>query len=193
MEIIISASAVFVSFCALGLAVYEGRQTRKHNRLSVEPCLAQTLTETDHGFILQIFNRGLGPAVILDFSVYIEARKVPPVSTGEWFVDWMRQYGLECDEDYVFNFGTINVNQKMTIIDKEFEILCVKGRTPEVGKLINQKVLPVLTYLIKYSSMYKDKSRYCGAIPSRFLKSESNTPRPIVRRLVNKLRNLVCS
>jgi len=68
----LACAAILVSMAALGLAVYEGWATRKHNRLSVLPHLVPEfrLSEILNPFIgLYLVNSGLGPGKILEFII----------------------------------------------------------------------------------------------------------------------------
>jgi len=63
--------AIFISFLALGVTVWQSHLARAHNKLSVRPYLAGHSTWTeDRVYTLQLRNDGLGPAIITGARVY---------------------------------------------------------------------------------------------------------------------------
>ncbi|HSL70626.1 MAG TPA: hypothetical protein VK864_10325 [Longimicrobiales bacterium] len=74
----------FIALVAIGLAIWEGVENRRHNRLSVQPRIAAEINSgRDDGgeFIrMSIESTGLGPAVINTFRVYFDG--VPQDTLG---------------------------------------------------------------------------------------------------------------
>ena len=69
--------AQIVAVLALVVAVVGFRTQRRHNRLSVRPCLA-TSNDVQHDARRVTFwvrNNGLGPALITGFEIYLDGRK----------------------------------------------------------------------------------------------------------------------
>jgi hypothetical protein len=65
---------LIIALAAIGLAIWEGAENRRHNRLSVQPRLAGAIDAGRDGSAeyvrMTIENAGLGPAVIKTFRIY---------------------------------------------------------------------------------------------------------------------------
>lgn len=68
-----SFAAIVVAVAAIGVSVWQGRDNRKHNMLSVKPKL-QIVFRADpkSGAEIVVTNDGLGPATITDFKVLLD-------------------------------------------------------------------------------------------------------------------------
>ncbi len=60
----VAVGSAVIALSALGLAIYEGYQNRKHNRLSVRPALNINRFQKDRTVYAVLVNGGLGPAKI---------------------------------------------------------------------------------------------------------------------------------
>jgi hypothetical protein len=92
-QFIVEASIAVIALAALGVAVWEGWENRKHNRLSVKPysCFYVGLPPSLHeppGLTLK--NNGAGPAIITHFEILVDG--VPIEGTG--FSKWKRALEL---------------------------------------------------------------------------------------------------
>ncbi len=67
-----SVGAMLVALVALGAAIFEGRATRRHNRLSVRPLLRIDYAETG----ITLHNTGAGPAILNTFEVFVDGEEV---------------------------------------------------------------------------------------------------------------------
>jgi hypothetical protein len=76
--VIIGISSVVIALCALGISVWQGIQTRKHNKLSFRPHLTTwTHSNIEKGFYaIELINNGLGPAIIESFTVKIDGKQI---------------------------------------------------------------------------------------------------------------------
>lgn len=77
-QMIIGISSTIIALCALGYSVYQGYQIRIHNKLSVRPHLS-TWTHSnveERTYTVELINNGLGPAVIDNFVVKIDGKKI---------------------------------------------------------------------------------------------------------------------
>ncbi|MET2947791.1 hypothetical protein ABXV18_06790 [Vibrio owensii] len=72
----IATAACFVAFLAVFIAIWQGYEQRRHNRLSVRPLLSR-ITRNGKGANLSISlkNMGLGAAIIKDVHFSIDGRK----------------------------------------------------------------------------------------------------------------------
>lgn len=77
-EIITGMSSVFIALCAFFFSIWQGIQARRHNRLSFRPHLATSdYSDTSKGvYSIELNNNGLGPAVITDFILYVDGRRM---------------------------------------------------------------------------------------------------------------------
>ena len=82
----IESAALVVSIAALGLAVYEGRSTRHHNRLSVRPQLTlhHHLGGSKGRIGMSLLNSGLGPAQILRITICVAGLEIRGDTDKGW-------------------------------------------------------------------------------------------------------------
>ena len=180
-NIIIAIASVFIATCALVATIVQGRQNRKHNRLSVKPLLEflgyvgidddddeEDDDEDDNirKYEISLVNRGLGPAIIERFVLVYDGEEIPS--------DDSKKY-----QDFLNN------------LLKDFEILvithCYSGSSVKAGGDIpvlgfkfdaeNDDVdfINEIKFLIEYQSIYKDgilESEYENE--HEFHKPESN-------------------
>src|SRR5690348_11222311 len=72
-ELQVSVVAAFISFCALALSVWEGYETRNHDRITVVPKLSFSGDTSRLGpFGISLTNNGSGPALIEWFAVAVD-------------------------------------------------------------------------------------------------------------------------
>jgi hypothetical protein len=77
LNTIVAVSAVLIAFSSLGVSIWQGFLTRKHNRLSVKPSLRvdrKTALNERPGVILT--NKGIETAVIKEITVYLDGNLV---------------------------------------------------------------------------------------------------------------------
>lgn len=72
------AAAGIVALAAVGLAVWEGLENRRHNRLSVVPNVdaARDFDMREQTFSFGLLSSGLGPALIRDLRIYLDGERV---------------------------------------------------------------------------------------------------------------------
>ena len=71
------SGAAIIAIAAVGLAIWEGLENRRHNRLSVVPKL-DTVRDFDmleQTFSLGFVSAGLGPAVVKNLCFYVDGKK----------------------------------------------------------------------------------------------------------------------
>jgi hypothetical protein len=71
---ILSVSAIVIALASVGVSVWEGYETRLHNRLSVRPKIEIIGDVEQTCFGLAILNNGLGPAVIRDNNILLDGK-----------------------------------------------------------------------------------------------------------------------
>lgn len=77
-EMIVGASGCVIALCALMLSIWQGVQARRHNKISFRPHLTTWFHEGNNSghFQLDLINNGLGPAVISEFRVLVDEKKI---------------------------------------------------------------------------------------------------------------------
>jgi hypothetical protein len=80
-----------IAVAAIGLAIWEGAENRRHNRLSVQPRLAGAVDagrESAAEYVrMTVENTGLGPAVVKTFRIYwdgVPRDTIKPSSSTQW-------------------------------------------------------------------------------------------------------------
>ncbi len=78
-QAITGISSTVIALCALVFSFWQGAKIRKHNRLSVRPHLTTWRhRDPDKGFYaVELINNGIGHAVIEDFVIKIDGKRIP--------------------------------------------------------------------------------------------------------------------
>jgi hypothetical protein len=73
-EAIAAISSATIALCALGITVWQARIARRHNKLSVRPHLTTRIDSdpTNHVYSADLLNKGIGPALIKSFSIFVD-------------------------------------------------------------------------------------------------------------------------
>ena len=80
MDTIVALSAAVTAVAALVVSVWQGAETRKHNRLSVTPRIRfDFVYRRGEKVRFQLMNRGIGPAIVSKFAVNCDKRPVEPL------------------------------------------------------------------------------------------------------------------
>jgi hypothetical protein len=71
---ILSVSAIVIALTSVAVSIWEGHETRLHNRLSVRPRIGINgdVENTTFGLVLE--NNGLGPAVVRDYVLLLDGK-----------------------------------------------------------------------------------------------------------------------
>lgn len=77
-QVISGISTTVIALCALALSIWQGMQTRRHNRLSFRPHLISwTNRDAEKGFYtIELINNGIGPALIEEFLVKVDGKVI---------------------------------------------------------------------------------------------------------------------
>lgn len=85
-----------IGLCALGLTIYQAVLARRHNRLSVRPHLTRftnLTTQPGRGMLsVDLINKGIGPAFISAFAVYLDGNPITDVESAVKKILPARQY-----------------------------------------------------------------------------------------------------
>lgn len=150
----ISIASAVVALTALGVSIWQGYETRKHNRLSVTPNLVYytQFSPTDKLQGFNITNNGLGPAIIDNFTIYVDDYLVNTQAASTWLevID-----KLELDRSWItYNW----LEPGYAIRPDETVWLIAISETDQTVENINllKNVLPRLRIQIEYHSIYED-------------------------------------
>jgi len=77
-QIVTATATALIALLALFLAIYEGRQARKHHRLSLKPVLVLDTSKSNNptSIVARIINSGLGPATIKSMKVHMAGEEL---------------------------------------------------------------------------------------------------------------------
>jgi hypothetical protein len=151
---IIDAAAVVIAVTALGLAIFEGRATRQHNRLSVRPelNLQHHLGGSKGRIGLSLQNAGLGPGRILGVEPRVAGVNVE--NTDDGWPSALDALGLG-DLRPVYEVATgavIQAGERVWLFSWPYDDESQKV----LGKL--DAALPNLSVIVRYSSLYNEKA-----------------------------------
>ena len=129
---------MFVAVLALMVSVYEGYEMRKHNRLSIKPYINSEIymenTPNKNTFEITLKNPGLGPAIIEEFSIYANGKKVESRNQA------MREIGIN-------KFSRLHNLKKGHIISEGESLLLVR-----IDTILSKYNLK---FTMKYKSLYE--------------------------------------
>ncbi len=141
----IGLAAIFVAFCALALAVYEGRANRKHNKLSVKPHLTLVWSNIEDKVLdVHVINSGSGPAIIEAFEVSFNKKASTHNSWKDAFLNHDANFNDAVHYE-LYAGEAIGQGEKVRLLKMKFEDKNHKDSANIFSKL----------YLnIKYSCLY---------------------------------------
>lgn len=151
------AAAGIVAVAAVGLAVWEGLENRRHNRLSVVPKVdaVRDFDMREQTFSFGLLSSGLGPAVVRDLRIYLDGRKVYDKSTEHEFA-WteiypiLRDKGLEIWDSYY-------IEGQYLVPGERYNLLVVERR-PGAERIEDfREIANRIDAVICYCSVYGDQ------------------------------------
>ncbi len=154
-ETYIALASATVAICALGVTVWQGRQNHKHNKLSVRPFLEPELERqrddsNDQGkIILELVNRGVGPAIIKNFVLLFNGEEVSQNSIKTYH-DFLNRKLKDFHNASLSACGpeeSIQIGQRLGLIS--FNYIISKQNVSFFDKL---------DFLIEYQSIYQDET-----------------------------------
>ncbi len=149
-ERIVVVAAVVIALCALGVSLWQGWQTRAHNRLSVLPNLEIyahfDLPAPRENIGLYLVNTGVGPAKITRLDVYFDDKLV---QNDNDYVNIIKQIKLDKQEKFRITPSSIGKN---TILASEKSILVFGILRNDITKLEKGG-----SYKIKLANHFRDE------------------------------------
>jgi hypothetical protein len=148
-----TVATMTISICALGLSIWNGYQTRYHNKLAVKPYLKFVTVRHEGLFEFKLCNKGLGPAEIESFDVLIE-NVVTDVKGIKCFVEsFCKSRNLvfnEVPKVAKLGKGMLMLPNEMVTIMK---VSVTNNPISPIGDLLNN----IFGAKVKYNSLYGDE------------------------------------
>jgi len=124
-QVIAGISTTIIALCALALSIWQGMQTRRHNRLSFRPHLTTwTNRDAERGFYaIELINNGIGPALIEEFLVKVDGKVISgqgpePIEKGLKIIFPNLEYKLR--HGYVAKGYSMPAKEKVIIVEIQF-------------------------------------------------------------------------
>ncbi|MCD4773094.1 MAG: hypothetical protein K8R41_06895 [Bacteroidales bacterium] len=153
-EKILSISAIFIAVVSIVIGIWQGIETRKHNRLSVQPRLELFYSQDYHDktvkFIIQ--NNGLGPAIITEVIAIVDSVEYKINQTNKLF-ELLVSLGIQkipITYDLLMSGTTLKPTDARRIVLIKMEYLEKSGVLPDdLGTKIS--------FIVKYTSLYGEE------------------------------------
>lgn len=155
----LALSAIFISLMSLILLVLQTSESRKHNRLSVQPRLSfighSYLSKKDATYGLSLINKGLGPAII-EKAYITYLGKEYDVNFTELIENLTPSLGPLID-----NKETTSINEGTTIIPTEdvrlYELKVLAENSETFTHQIDSLQLLEIDVTVVYTSIYGER------------------------------------
>jgi hypothetical protein len=152
-ETYIALASAIVSLCALGAAIWQGKQNYKHNKLSVRPFFG-TLQYNDvvKGNVgkvtFTLINCGIGPAIIKSFVLLFDGKEVSRnnIKTFDSFLRGkFKDFSNIITVSYVPG-AAIEIGERTEIFSFEYML---RGQDISIANKLN--------LIVDYQSIYQDE------------------------------------
>jgi hypothetical protein len=146
-----------IALSALGATFLQAYISRQHNKLSVKPHINLNFDNSSCGaeFNLYIQNNGVGPALITNFQVFIDEKKVEIGDTEEAIETIARrlfpEFNCKLVKGVLNEKDMLAVNEKFTV----FRFVFISPDYPTFSNIDDAKNRVKVN--IKYESIYKEK------------------------------------
>jgi hypothetical protein len=149
----IALASAFIALLVLGLTIWQGLQTRKHNRLSAKPYLDFKWVNKPHnGLRCELNNLGLGPAFLNKVKFYVDDEEIP-VKGRECYKSIFEALELnlllsQVEVLHIESRSAISVGQSDNLV-----VFCNSSTSESDHKLIASK-LSRLSVQVEYKCIY---------------------------------------
>lgn len=126
-DILMASTALIVSICALVVSFYEAGLMRKQHEDSVWPYIDVGTSYNKEGFRLHVSNKGVGPAIIKSFKIWLEEQ---PIEQWDGFIE--KHYG----DSIAYSCSSINGN----VLSPNEEVRIVHVRNAEAAEQIWKEI-----------------------------------------------------
>lgn len=154
MELAVSLAAAVTAIAALAVSIWQGVETRRHNRLSVVPHLTYyvTFATMDQNVGIKLSNNGIGPAVVTTFAIYVDGEQMNDIGAGGWH-SAIEKLGL--DESWV-TFHWLDPNGAIRVGETVWLLAISPEDQNEDRVHMLENAIPRLRIHIDYKSIYGD-------------------------------------
>jgi hypothetical protein len=144
---ITAIGTVVIALAALALSLWQFRASRTHNKLSVRPLLVfdASYDPTVRGFGLRVSNKGVGPAVILEFRILVDGKDETASAPHPW-ADALMKLDLNYKFVQHFSLGSdtaVSPEETVPLITADPDQITedmvhhMKNRLPRIGIVIS--------------------------------------------------------
>jgi hypothetical protein len=150
-DTILSVSAIIIAFTSICISIWEGMETRNHNRLSVRPKLEVFFNGGKDSFGYNVINSGLGPAIITKMKISIDGNKINSAgfSGFDEFINKLDLKGIDLSHSAIDSGITIIAGSSKIIIGCKFD------KTDNRDKLLTN-IFKRVSIALGYVSMYNE-------------------------------------
>lgn len=143
-----------IAICAFFATIWQVVTTRAHNRLSVRPYLDswEQFSPDGWGYQLKLMNNGIGPAVINDYSIFVDGKLIPGkgLKVMETALDLLLAgWKHEFSQSYLTDSYVMPAGEERTIVDLRF---IDSAPTPEEFLALKKRI----RLYIAYTDMYRE-------------------------------------
>ncbi len=150
-NIIVSICAIIIAIASLGVAIWQGKVTRKHNMLSVKPLPDIFTSNYENKIAVTLENNGTGPLIIKKFRAYVgnESKSniidwMPNIPSGYYWSNWLE------------NFENCAIKPYDSKILLEFKLDLGDKNQTEIRDNI-RKSLSIVSIEFEYTDIYENK------------------------------------
>lgn len=161
-ETIVSVSAILIAICALGVSIWQGHETRKNYRLSVQPFLyvygRWANDKGIKGIILE--NRGVGPAIITKMEFMLNKNVRIDVLSRDSFSTFMSLVDNRIQNSRITGTNRNSIiKNEMVPPGKEIPIIFLSPVDGEDLENVQsfEHAFSGIDVRIEYQSIYKEK------------------------------------
>lgn len=152
-NLVVSICSAIIAACALGLTVWQGHQSRKHNIKTVQPMLTFKSDIHTDGlyFNLILANHGFGPALIEDFKLTLDGEEPPGVGKEKLYNAFSTAL-----ENHNFNYKFTHLEKGYVVPSNgicEIASISFENKTESLSNVLNTGLERMDLY-VGYSSIY---------------------------------------
>lgn len=152
LDFVVAASAAVIALAALGVSVWQGILTRRHNKLSVTPHLRlDGHLAYDKPIEITLENCGIGPAFIEQFVLELDGKEILG-SRIERVIKLLAALNLE----HGVYFFTLGPGDSVKPGDRQVLLSFPDSANNLVENEKIRAVFPRIKFLINYKSIYGD-------------------------------------
>jgi hypothetical protein len=156
-NILIDIATILIALLAIVLTIYEGKEIRKHNRLSTKPIFLfeETFLDNEVLYSLDIKNNGFGPGIILGISFYLTEDNLTLDQQGlKYYFEnkFKNKYGLYIRQPQLFTDASIAEKDKISILSIRVDFMIFDDDEKTIKNIL--LFLSKLKLIIEYKSIY---------------------------------------